>query len=609
MTKDKIKKNITLIKVFFLLWVVCLATFIGVIVYVVGIGHKTFADVSAAYLIALIASVILGILSFSVGLIAITYKAKNKNIKKKSLILAIIKVFFILTILPFFLIWNILSPIDWFKKIRSLGIKNYWLEFKFRFKYFILKFAGLAIVVVVILPMWIGGYSLPFFYAKEKLNLVSDQETISGTGSMYPTFPKGEGQDVKELSRQIVATPGMMRYPSGTKIMGKDFFSYTIGRGDIVTFANEKTQKIIEDMGQSGGGFIKRIVALPGDTIELRDGIFYLNGDPQKEPYVAQARSTFGGKFLEECKTITIPNGKVFVMGDNRRGSGDSRSELGLVDYNDIDHVIPLKKQIGELDKNWHDPVDDLEESSEIQLDTSKYVDLLNEKRAEAGLKPLKYQPKLESSAKLRGEAIIKYNDFSFEAEKSGYDMKKAMSDAGYSNIVYGEAPTQGYYDADELIENQFEFPESKKFLLTKDYQEIGISVVKGELNGCPTQIIVQHFAGYIPPNYKEADIVSWESALKDLKKVQPGWKKISDVKYYDDYKKDSKRLNAIIAQRISNCQRIISRMRANQWLTAEEQNMIDMDGALYKEQNDLADKINGKVDKYYKNLIDSYKF
>ena len=69
------------------------------------------------------------------------------------------------------------------------------------------------------------------------------------------------------------------------------------------------------------------------------------------------------------------------------------------MDFNDVNHVLPWQKQTGGLDKNWHDPINDLDEQAKITLDKEKYVELLNEKRKEAGVKPLKYQPKLEKSA------------------------------------------------------------------------------------------------------------------------------------------------------------------------------------------------------------------
>ena len=320
-----------------------------------------------------------------------------------------------------------------------------------------------------------------------------------------------------------------------------------------------------------------------------------MNGEPLKEPYTAQPRSTFGETFLSECKKIVVPNDSVFVMGDNRKGSGDSR-EIGFIEMSAINHVLPLKSQTGVLDKAWRDTSKDFDEASKLKLNKDKYLELLNEKRKEAGAKEIKYQPKLEISASKRGETILKFDDFSFEATQSGYTMSKAMRDANYSNIVWGEAPTQGYYEAEELIDNQFQFPESKKFLLDKTYQEVGIAEVEGEINGCPTQVIVQHFAGYIPPNYKKEDIESWREVLNRLKEIQPSWERLKTYpKFYQENKEDIDQITSIINQRIINIEAVVRRMEANQWLTEEEKKYAENDKALYDQQELLATKINAK--------------
>jgi signal peptidase I len=82
-------------------------------------------------------------------------------------------------------------------------------------------------------------------------------------------------------------------------------------RGDIIVF---------ESVDNSNEDLIKRVVGLPGDKIAVRGGKLFVNGEPQREPYTNKKlpdRSFF-------AKT-TVPKNHVFVMGDNRGNSADSR--------------------------------------------------------------------------------------------------------------------------------------------------------------------------------------------------------------------------------------------------------------------------------------------
>jgi signal peptidase I len=96
-------------------------------------------------------------------------------------------------------------------------------------------------------------------------------------------------------------------------------------RGDIVVFV------FPEDPSKD---FIKRVVAVPGDTVEIRQKTLYINGRPVEEDYTrfADGFSTDGFvRTRDNMEPITVPPGKYFVMGDNRDRSYDSRF-WGFVD-------------------------------------------------------------------------------------------------------------------------------------------------------------------------------------------------------------------------------------------------------------------------------------
>lgn len=88
-------------------------------------------------------------------------------------------------------------------------------------------------------------------------------------------------------------------------------------RGDVVVF------RYPSDPSRD---FIKRVIALPGDTIEIKDSRVYVNGQLQNEPYILE-KNIVGSYPLS-----TVPNGRIFAMGDNRNNSKDSRfPDVGFV--------------------------------------------------------------------------------------------------------------------------------------------------------------------------------------------------------------------------------------------------------------------------------------
>ncbi len=95
--------------------------------------------------------------------------------------------------------------------------------------------------------------------------------------------------------------------------------------GDIIVFPYPENP----DMD-----FIKRIVGLPGDTLEMRDKVLYRNGVKVDEPYVRHV-DKFIRKERDNFPPVTVPPNKYYVLGDNRDDSKDSRY-WGFVDRDSI---------------------------------------------------------------------------------------------------------------------------------------------------------------------------------------------------------------------------------------------------------------------------------
>jgi signal peptidase I len=121
----------------------------------------------------------------------------------------------------------------------------------------------------------------------------------------------------------------------------------TIHRGDIIVFRYPRNPE---------EAFLKRVTAIGGDRVEIRNGVVYLNSRAVIEPYALHRASTRSVR--DEMSEVVVPDGSLFVMGDNRDNSSDSR-EWGFV---------PVRNVIGEpmfvywsydaptsrwLDQNW----------------------------------------------------------------------------------------------------------------------------------------------------------------------------------------------------------------------------------------------------------------
>jgi signal peptidase I len=149
-----------------------------------------------------------------------------------------------------------------------------------------------SIVIAFVLAMFIRT----FFFQAFKIP----------SGSMKPTLIEGDRLLVNKL-----------RYGPEVPLVNKRIpgFSHP-QRGDVVVFIYPEDRK---------RDFIKRLIALGGDTVEIRDGDIYINGRLQTDPRMKNIYYYNRGDYGKVNERVTVPKGYYFVLGDNSGSSHDSR--------------------------------------------------------------------------------------------------------------------------------------------------------------------------------------------------------------------------------------------------------------------------------------------
>jgi signal peptidase I len=135
---------------------------------------------------------------------------------------------------------------------------------------------------------------------------------------------------VKALLLQAFVIPSRSMEPTldvGDRVLVfKQSYSLgEVGRGDVIVFSRPAELRI----GSERSDLIKRVIGLPGDVVEAREGRLLVNGAPLDEPWLADGART------DDFGPVTVPEGRLWVMGDNRGNSQDSRY-FGFLDLDTI---------------------------------------------------------------------------------------------------------------------------------------------------------------------------------------------------------------------------------------------------------------------------------
>ena len=150
---------------------------------------------------------------------------------------------------------------------------------------------------------WIKTIVYPVVLALIVLMII--RPTVVKEYSMYPTIKENDYVIVYKLAYKLGGEP--------------EYHDVVVFESDL--YLDETHNKML----------IKRVIGAPGDTLRIEDGAVYLNGTLLEEDYINPNDSRTN---MEE---FTVPEGKLFVMGDNRNNSVDSRDErVGFVDMDRV---------------------------------------------------------------------------------------------------------------------------------------------------------------------------------------------------------------------------------------------------------------------------------
>ena len=169
--------------------------------------------------------------------------------------------------------------------------------------------------------------------------------TIVKQVSMYPTLEQDQRLWLSRWSRTTKKLPQRGQIITFEAPSKKSFTSSEIDEDNpVAIYDNEPTNifgkftKYVLEIGKES--YIKRVIALPGDHVEIKNGKVYINGEEFDEPYLQEGVVTdvTGIGFLD----FIVPENTVFAMGDNRTHSTDCRT-FGCIPLEKIESTVVIR--------------------------------------------------------------------------------------------------------------------------------------------------------------------------------------------------------------------------------------------------------------------------
>lgn len=180
--------------------------------------------------------------------------------------------------------------------------------------------------------------------------------TIVQQPSMYPTLKQDQRLLLNRWVRTIKKMPNRgdiitFESPSNLVLSEDELNQSVIARYDNKpTSAMKKFSYYVLEIGKTS--YIKRVIGLPGDHVVVQDGKVYINDNEIEENYLQAGVVTDNGK--GNCTDLVVPENTVFVMGDNRAQSADSR-RFGCVPLENIESKVWIRvwplNLFGKIDK------------------------------------------------------------------------------------------------------------------------------------------------------------------------------------------------------------------------------------------------------------------